>query len=207
MSEVKVTEKLTLKEQKNRDILDAAKAEFLERGFDNVSMDAIADRACVSKRTLYNHFPSKEELFEVITQKLIEQAKGRMRVDYDPTKTLEQQIREIAHTHAELCQDEALISTVRMVLDGVLSTPESCRTAIHGAKWEQEPLIDWIKSAQADGKAVECDAKINAYLFRSMLDGMFFWPKVIANQELPEAMDQEKAINSAVKMFHDLVSA
>lgn len=206
MSEVKVTEKLTLKEQKNRDILEAAKAEFLERGFDNVSMDAIADRASVSKRTLYNHFPSKDELFEFITKQLIDQAKGRMRVDYDPDKSLTEQLKDIAVTHAQLCQDEELISTVRMVLSGVLSNPQNCSSAIQDTKWEKDPLVDWIKEAQADGKVRNCDAKTNAYLLRSMLDGIFFWPKVMADQDLPAGTNRDVAIDNAVKMFGDMIA-
>lgn len=44
-------------------ILEAARTTFLARGFDAASMDAIALAAGVSKRTVYNRFRSKEDLF------------------------------------------------------------------------------------------------------------------------------------------------
>lgn len=44
-------------------IISAARKTFLERGFDAASMDAIALAAGVSKRTVYNRFRSKEDLF------------------------------------------------------------------------------------------------------------------------------------------------
>jgi len=44
-------------------IVEAARKMFLARGFDAASMDAIALEAAVSKRTVYNRFRSKEELF------------------------------------------------------------------------------------------------------------------------------------------------
>ncbi len=44
-------------------IIDAARKTFLARGFEAASMDAIALMAGVSKRTVYNRFRSKEELF------------------------------------------------------------------------------------------------------------------------------------------------
>ncbi len=44
-------------------ILEAAKRLFVERGFDNTSMDAVAQVAGVSKLTVYNHFKDKESLF------------------------------------------------------------------------------------------------------------------------------------------------
>ena len=43
-------------------ILDAAMALFPSRGYDGVSMDAIAQSASVSKLTVYNHFADKESL-------------------------------------------------------------------------------------------------------------------------------------------------
>ena len=44
-------------------ILDAADEIFLEAGFQAASMAAIAARVGGSKGTLYNYFPSKEDLF------------------------------------------------------------------------------------------------------------------------------------------------
>ncbi|WP_395015913.1 TetR/AcrR family transcriptional regulator [Dongia sp.] len=48
----------------NRDrILGTAYQLFYERGFSRISMDAVAARAGITKRTLYNHFDSKDRLF------------------------------------------------------------------------------------------------------------------------------------------------
>jgi TetR/AcrR family transcriptional repressor of mexJK operon len=47
-------------------IVEAAAALFLERGYLDTSVDDIAARASVSKRTLYNNFADKERLFTEI---------------------------------------------------------------------------------------------------------------------------------------------
>lgn len=44
-------------------ILKAARSLFLERGFAQTSMEAVANKAKVSKATVYSHFKSKEDLF------------------------------------------------------------------------------------------------------------------------------------------------
>lgn len=49
-------------------IVAAAKRLFLTQGYAATSMDAVARDAPVSKRTLYNHFPSKEALFAAVVQ-------------------------------------------------------------------------------------------------------------------------------------------
>jgi TetR/AcrR family transcriptional regulator, mexJK operon transcriptional repressor len=45
-------------------LIEAARAAFLKDGFRGASVDRIAAAAGVAKQTLYNHFPSKEALFE-----------------------------------------------------------------------------------------------------------------------------------------------
>lgn len=60
--------------QKHAAILDAAKALFLEFGYDGSSMDKIAKHAGVTKITVYNHFNDKETLFTAAISKYCEEA-------------------------------------------------------------------------------------------------------------------------------------
>ncbi|MDP2807997.1 MAG: TetR/AcrR family transcriptional regulator [bacterium] len=54
-------------------IIDNASRMFFERGFSSVSMDQIASGLGVSKKTLYQHFPSKEALlYEVVSNMMRE---------------------------------------------------------------------------------------------------------------------------------------
>lgn len=57
------TQPNALEDKKTIAIVEAARQTFLARGFDAASMDQIALTAGVSKRTVYNRFRSKEELF------------------------------------------------------------------------------------------------------------------------------------------------
>ena len=50
------------KAQRRREILDAARQEFFERGFHHPTVDDVAARAEVSKGTIYLYFVSKEEI-------------------------------------------------------------------------------------------------------------------------------------------------
>lgn len=58
-------------ENSRRAILDAAMAMIAELGYDNISIEAIARRACVSKQTIYRWWPSKGAVvLEAATQSL-----------------------------------------------------------------------------------------------------------------------------------------
>jgi len=50
--------------QKRQLILTAASDLFVTYGFDGISMDKVAEKAGVSKQTVYSHFGNKEELFK-----------------------------------------------------------------------------------------------------------------------------------------------
>ena len=52
-------------------ILDAARALFADRGFDDVTMTEIAGKAGVARATVFNYFPSKVGLVEAITEDVL----------------------------------------------------------------------------------------------------------------------------------------
>lgn len=53
-------------------ILEAAKQEFLEHGFDGARMQKIAERAGINKALLHYYFRSKENLFKAIFKSVFE---------------------------------------------------------------------------------------------------------------------------------------
>ncbi len=59
------------KEQRRKDIIDAAEKVFFKKGLNNSTMDEVAKEAELSKGTLYLYFKSKEEIhFEIRTRAL-----------------------------------------------------------------------------------------------------------------------------------------
>jgi AcrR family transcriptional regulator len=50
-------------------IVDSARACFLERGFADTSLDAVAQRARVTKGAIYHHFASKRDLFVAVLER------------------------------------------------------------------------------------------------------------------------------------------
>ena len=57
-------------------VLTAARELFVETGYASTSVDAIAERAGVSKATIYAHFASKEVLFADSMMALCEEMGG-----------------------------------------------------------------------------------------------------------------------------------
>jgi AcrR family transcriptional regulator len=54
-------------------LVRAAAAAFLERGFDGTSMETVADHAGVTRMLVYRHFDSKEALYRAVMGSAVEQ--------------------------------------------------------------------------------------------------------------------------------------
>lgn len=66
MSKLTAARKEWEKAQREKRIVDIARDVFIEKGFENTSMPAIADAAGYNKRTIYLYFKDKEDLFMAV---------------------------------------------------------------------------------------------------------------------------------------------
>ena len=88
--------KTTATEPASNRVIRAARALFLARGFDGVSVDEIARQARVSKPTIYSHFNGKAGLFVSI----LEQACQKLTEPLLPGSAAARPIAEVLHEHA-----------------------------------------------------------------------------------------------------------
>jgi len=59
-------------QQRRAQLLDVARALFAERGFEAASIEEVAARAGVSKPIVYEHFGSKEGIYEVVKDREVQ---------------------------------------------------------------------------------------------------------------------------------------
>jgi TetR/AcrR family transcriptional repressor of mexJK operon len=102
--------------EKRAAILDAAKRLFPLRGFDGVSMDAIATEAGVSKLTVYSHFSDKDTLFaETVKAKCEEQLPESVFRAEPGRGPMRDQLRAIATGFHSLILSPESVSFYRMM--------------------------------------------------------------------------------------------
>jgi len=81
-------------------ISDAATRLFMERGFDRVTIDEIAEAADVGRMTVFNHFPRKEDMFFDREQEARDVAFRAVRSRAPATSPI-QALGDLAHRMAE----------------------------------------------------------------------------------------------------------
>ncbi len=59
-------------ERRQEHLIETAGAMFMKFGFDGTSIDAVAEAACMSKRTVYARYRDKNELFSAVLRNLID---------------------------------------------------------------------------------------------------------------------------------------
>lgn len=77
-------------------ISDAATRLFIERGFDRVTVDEIAEAADVGRMTVFNHFPRKEDMFFDLDERGREDLLEALRHEDFPAVPIEV-LRRFAH--------------------------------------------------------------------------------------------------------------
>jgi AcrR family transcriptional regulator len=61
------------KQTREAEIIDAAEKLFYEKGFEGTAMDEVAKTAQFTKRTIYQYFKNKEELYFAVARKVFQQ--------------------------------------------------------------------------------------------------------------------------------------
>ncbi|MGK5680115.1 TetR/AcrR family transcriptional regulator [Actinoplanes sp. URMC 104] len=98
-------------EGKKTAILDAAESLFVSDGYERTTVDAVAARAHVSKRTLYNHFSDKEILFLRALSRVNEALLSTIRAAIDEELTTGRDLREALTAFAHRIVDRAFGSS------------------------------------------------------------------------------------------------
>lgn len=198
-----MSEKVRLSDQKRAAIVEAAVVEFDAHGFESTSMDGVAARAGVSKRTVYNHFASKELLFREIRDELVRRAHEVQAVPYDRLASLEAQLSEIGRREVELLVSKDFISLARVTISASLTCQAFASETFSDVHGRQDRIVRWIRAAAEDHRLVVEDATQAARQFIVLLNGFAFWPHIIGGQPVPDPQQRQRIVAATVQMFLD----
>ena len=190
-----------LTDRKREAIIQAAIAEFRTHGFDITSMDKIAATAGVSKRTVYNHFPSKEELFAEILNQLWARVTAEQEAAYRPDLPLRDQLRLMLQAKLQMLSDENFLDLARVAIAATIHSPERAQNMVTRMGEREESLTVWIRAAQADGLLKPVAPEFAAQQVQGLLKSFAFWPQISMGQPSLSPEMQHTVVESALDMF------
>ena len=164
-------------------------------------MDRIAERAAVSKRTVYNHFPSKEALFAQILEKLWESSAEGKDLTYRADQPLRDQLIELLKRKLRMLQDEHFLDLARVAIAAGIHSPERAREMVSRMSEREEGITTWVRAAAADGRLKTDDPLFASMQLQSLAKGFAFWPQISMGQPVLTPAQQKQVAEAAVEMF------
>lgn len=164
---------------KRDSILDAAIVAFQDYGFENASMDYIAERANASKRTVYNHFSGKEQLFKEVIARFLSEIMLLKQIRYSPDRSLLEQLSDFADAKIAIARNPSWLGVMKVSLGVLVSHPDLARETVAQCAGMEDTLANWIKAAIEDGRLNVENPTLASEVFNSMMAGAFYWPATI----------------------------
>lgn len=190
-----------LTDRKRSAIVAAAAEQFRLHGYEAASMDGIAALAEVSKRTVYNHFGSKEELFAETVMAMFESSAGLLELGYQRERSLRAQLTELLTLKMFSLDDPKFIALARVAIGEAIHAPERTLPILARLGEREEGVTAWVRAAQEDGRLKPGDPAFAATVLQGQIKTFAFWPQVAMGAAPLSVDEQAHVIDTAVSMF------
>ncbi|MFQ6100982.1 MAG: TetR/AcrR family transcriptional regulator [Anaerolineae bacterium] len=166
------------KEERRQSILRAAREVFFENGFHRATVDKVAERAEVSKGTVYLYFESKESILAHLLLEGLDELVGELEQAYAAGGSLpaDERLRRLGWAYFQFFQQEPHYFRFLMAMDRgrfrEAVTPqvyqEALEASMRGLNWVVRAVEQGIK----DGMFDCCDARLAATTLWAVLNGV-----------------------------------
>ena len=189
------------KADRRRAIIDVAERSFLERGYAETSMSTIAAELGGSKTTLWSYFPSKEELFAAVLDRMIAGFQLELDAALIPAGGVEAALDRFGHALVHKLLSPSSIALYRLILAESERMPSlGASFAMRGPDRVRDRLSRYMGEEMAAGRLRRGSPLLAARQFIALCQAGFYldrlWrPAAVAG------MDPDRDVAAAVKTF------
>jgi AcrR family transcriptional regulator len=183
-------------------ILDCAEEIFLDKGFQAASMAGIAATLGGSKGTLYNYFPSKEDLFIACVTRRCERLQDQISSVVTEGQSLEDSLFRIGKRFVEVVYADETVAQYRMIVAEVSRTPELAQAFyLKGPCRGAELMADHFSELREQGLLEFDDPLRTARHFASLCDSMFAEARHCGAMQTLDLNSVDEEVRWAVRAF------
>jgi len=166
------------KEERRQSILRAAREVFFENGFHRATVDDVAERAQVSKGTIYLYFESKETILALLLLEGLNELVEKLEQAYAPAESLpaEERLRQLGWAYLRFFEEEPDYFRLLMATDRG-RFQDSVESEVY-----QRVLSASLEGLDLVGKAIQqgidegtfhcCDVRPSASILWATLNGV-----------------------------------
>lgn len=159
----------TKSDEKRREIVRVATLAFQELGYERTSMLTIAERLRGSKQTLYNYFPSKEDLLRAVLDFDVADVADQAMAAFLAEPDLKKGLARLGQIYLERQLAPLAISNIRTVSTQPAESrigEEFYRNILYAA-WKR--VADTFETLMDDGKLRRADPWLAAMHFKGLI--------------------------------------
>lgn len=191
---------MKLSEKKRLAILNAAEALFYKSGVEHTSMDQIAAQAGASKRTVYNHFATKDELFHAILARMLANINNDEVISFDQNTAIEQQLTAIAEQEVMLLTSANFLRIAKIAFMQMLLQPELAKSLANNSMGCMRYLESFLQDANSAGVLDIDEVDVAAKQFVYQLKSFVFYPLLYGFESVKQ-QQSELVIKQTVALF------
>ncbi|MBI1365306.1 MAG: TetR family transcriptional regulator [Alphaproteobacteria bacterium] len=197
-----------VEDSKEAAIIEAARKVFLARGYDGASMDLIALTAGVSKRTVYNRFRSKEELFAAAIMETCRHILPVETTSIESSLPPEEFIREMARLFLHGVIEPEALALKRIAAFEAARSPALGEAYLrHGPRWMIKAYTPMLERLVARGALKVDDPERALWRLGAMLTEPLVTDVLMGQPPADLEAAIEWQIDSAVSAFMQLYGA
>lgn len=189
-------------DRKRRQIVDAAYRLFQRNGFDKTTMSQVTEAVGGSKATLYNYFPSKEELFiECVTSICDHYLLAAFAGLQEPKANLGATLLHLGRTTPRLTCAPEMVAARRLMI------AEAERSGIGRLYYEKtmkyiEELAAFLANAMDGGQLRKADPKLAAHHLRALVEAEILDRCLLDAEAMPpSSATLSRSARNAITLF------
>ena len=191
-----------LDSRKGDAILQAAAELFPKMGFDKTTMDDVAQRAGVTKQTVYSHYQSKEQLFIQMIDKLCRRGVSHKPISGMHTKRFEDLLFEVGTNLLTLITSVEGMAVTRLVVAEASRYPKLARLYYEiGTQRIMHLLAEFLDGQNARGVIAIPNTQSAAAYFFALLKGQYFLRMTLGVPPIPSPREQRAHVKEVVDIF------
>jgi TetR/AcrR family transcriptional regulator of autoinduction and epiphytic fitness len=188
-----------LLEERRTLLIDAAEKAFLEKGYHAARMDDVARSAGMSKKTIYQIFSSKEELFEALVAQRLAPLHCRVQCNDRPVADV---LCDILLRCAEFILSPPQIAILRLIMAEYSRSPELGQIfQREGAGRATSALEHYLASLEEDGRHLIRDPREAAKMLLGMSVCTVHWEMMLGIRNSISRVALERRVRRSVDIF------
>ncbi|MUJ28130.1 TetR family transcriptional regulator [Aliivibrio fischeri] len=196
-----IEKKKNRSELKREAILAAAKKAYQDDGVQNTSMDKLASLAQVSKRTVYNHFSSKEALVMELLSDLWQNSMADIDIQFSENVSIQDQLERLLLAELNVIGAQSYLDLAKVAFGHFFYKPDELQLQVEKMAEQETALSRWLQLMMDTKKlTIEDNHKAGVQL-HSLLKGSAFWPQLVGMRAVLSSEEKEQLVTETADMF------